>query len=138
MHGSLRFLLPPRLDLLNLLCDTGMDTPLERGVVTELEEDLEVDEEWRENEGCRRCMHTISPVHETSARGAWIGDLRTAKEVVEEGRGAALGEEVARELEHPGGDVDEEGGVERARLVGVGSGSEQGEDHLGRVQELRR
>ena len=63
-------------------------------------------------------------------------DGRTTEEVVEERGGAALGEEVARELGDPGDEVDEDGGLDAAGLVRVRGGGECDEGHLRGVEDL--
>ena len=62
---------------------------------------------------------------------------RTTEEVVEERGGAALGEEVARELRDPGDDVDRGRGLDPAVLVRVRGRGERREHELRDVQELR-
>lgn len=61
----------------------------------------------------------------------------TAKQVIEEGGGAALGEEVTGELEDPGRDVKDRGELHRVWFVGECSGGEADEEPFRCVQELR-
>ena len=64
------------------------------------------------------------------------GRRRTAEEVVEERRGAALGEEVARELRDPGDNVDDRRGLEAAGRVRKRRGGERREHQLRDVEQL--
>ena len=68
--------------------------------------------------------------------GGGKGRRRTAEEVIEERRGAALGEEVARELRDPGDNVDDCCSLEATGRVRERRSSERREHQLRDVEQL--
>ena len=64
-------------------------------------------------------------------------EIRTAEQVVKNGRGPFLGETVAQELHDPGQSVDRPGDLGRVASVGERCGGEQGERRLREVEKLR-
>ena len=136
-HGLRRLLALGRLDPLDLLRDAGVDILLETREGTKAEEDLEVHEERREDDGCeeRTGAHehrtvldaTLSPIKSGSRMGERkyengedrTRDGRTTEEVVEERGGTALGDEVPGELREPGDDVGDGRDLDAAGLVCV-------------------
>ena len=103
---------------------------MEVGAVAELEQNLQVYEEWGEDDGCTNAIRRI-------VIGVVIYDSeRTSEKIVQKRRRTMFSQAVAKELGNPRERLDTPGDGQSILLVRKGCGGQEGQHHLRCVEEL--